>query len=293
MQQLAEEMGTETVPLPPLEAAPRTLPGVGKVLFPARMGIPHRGHIDFMARVMELGYPLVISLQCAYTVSVIDPLQKWLVMKVVAASLQARGFAPGDDFTFVFTPLFDTDERHRMHFALMPGFQDVVAVASGNPDVHAMFGRTLPIIDQKAVFGTEGEPYEARSWGEELRAAVRNGDVAAFRALAAEGVESLLSFDEIRELCSQVEGPPLRAKGVTVTVRDAEGEKLAEGRALQYLSPQMAAVHWLREMGHQVDLTDLYAPDTVLTVDGVQRKLCDASAAYDESGALRITFVLA
>ncbi len=268
----------------------RTLPDAGIVLFPARMGIPHQGHVDFIARVMELGFPVIISLQRSYTITDRDPLPKWQVMKMVAASLVEKGFVPDQDFSFVFTPLFGSDEAHRMHFAMMPGMDRVVAVASGNPDVQALFPE-LPFIDQRAVFGHEGEDYLERSWGEGLRDAVRLGVRGTFSALAASGVEKVLSFAELRRDYAAVQVEFVRGS-VTVVVIDGAGNEAARGRALRYLAPQQSAVRHLAATGLQTRVTDLYARDTAVEVDGVPRVLRDAGTTVDAEGNVEISFAL-
>ncbi|MDQ7814582.1 MAG: protein kinase [Patescibacteria group bacterium] len=167
------------------------------VLFPARMGIPHYGHIDYISRLLDLGYHVKISLQRSYTITERDPLPKWIVMKMVARSLLARGYDPAS-FSFMLTPYFGTDELHRLHFAMMPGYEDVVAVASSNVTIRDIFPG-LMILDQKSVFGTPNEEYEVRSWGQTLRDAIKREDEHASRLYAAEGVEQIMTFREIRE----------------------------------------------------------------------------------------------
>ncbi len=81
------------------------------VLFPARMGIPHRGHIEYIARVLHLGYFVKISLQRSYTITKRDPLPKWLVMKMVAQSLPVIGAAGGALLNTLFIDHFQDPTR--------------------------------------------------------------------------------------------------------------------------------------------------------------------------------------
>lgn len=248
----------------------RSLPATthGTVLFPARMGIPHRGHIDFMARLLELGYKLVVPIEHSYTCSADDPLPKWIVRKMIARSLQRKGF----DLTNVHlycAPLFNTTMQYRLHFAMMEGAHELVAVASGNSDVHQMFANHLPIIDQSMLFGEEGAAYETRSWGAKLRAALRMNDRETFRTLIAEGAEDLLSFDEMRDACLNI-NPLLFVWGhedwgsVRVVLRDQGGNLLAERRVNTYSCPEDTLLGTLPN----AFWTNRFARESELSIDG-------------------------
>jgi len=256
------------------------------VLFPARMGIPHRGHVDYLARLLGLGFHPVISLQRSYTLTERDPLPKWLVMKMTAQSLFDRGFGP-DDFRFVFTPYFETPEQMRMHFAMMPGMPDVIAVASSNPGMRELFPNR-PILDQRVVFGYEGELYETRSWGETLRRAVRMGDKAKFLEYAASGVERIVPFEALNDRPEPeiefVPGP------VRVALRDGDGV-LVEGRVRRYLSPEESLTRLLRERGEAAELAEPYAKDSVLSVSGNRRRLRYERTSLEGDG-VRIEYAL-
>jgi len=166
------------------------------VLFPARMALPHKGHIEYLSRLLELGFFVRICLQRSYTITDRDPYEKFLVMKMVELSLLERGFSR-NSFEFMLTPFYENDQLHRMHFAMMPDLEDIVAVASSNPDVNALLPR-LPILDQRTVFAQEDVDYEVRSWGARLRQAVREGDRETFDQLAASGVLQVLDFDQLQ-----------------------------------------------------------------------------------------------
>ncbi len=233
------------------------------VLFPARMGIPHRGHIDYIARLIELGFYPVISLQRSYTSTDLDPLPKWVVMKMVARSLLDRGFG-ANDFAFVFTPFYETREQLQAHFAMLPDVENVVAVASGNPEIHRLFPQ-YPIIDQKAVFGRAGEEYAVRSWGEILRQAVRDNDLETFRSYAGSGVERIMPFDELRSRYNET--PIEFVKGTVRFTLQADGATV-EGRVRKYLSPEEWIVRSLQDRGFETAIIDPYCPDTVIVRNG-------------------------
>ncbi len=239
------------------------------VLFPARMGIPHKGHIDYLARVLGLGFHPIISLQRSYTLTERDPLPKWIVMKMVMQSLFDRGFGP-DDVRFVFTPYYEAPEDMKMHFAMMPGMEDVVAIVSSNPGMRDIFDH-LPIIDQRVVFGLEGEAYEDRSWGEHLRRAVREGDYKTFLQYAASGVERILPFSELRD--RQEPRVDFVRGSVQVSLVDEDGSPLVEGRARRYASPEASVAQLLRERGEDVSIIDPFAKDTILRRRGAEQLL--------------------
>ena len=167
------------------------------VLFVARMGIPHKGHIEYISRFLEMGFSVKIALSRAYTITQKDPLSKWIVMKMIAQSLIQRGFS-AENFEFMLTPFYETDDEMKMHFLMMPKREEVIGVASSNPDVWRLFP-DKPLFDQQSVFGVENEMYVDKSWGEIVRKAVREDDYATFNEYAAKGVEKILSFSEIQK----------------------------------------------------------------------------------------------
>lgn len=171
-------------------------PNTKTVLFPARMGIPHYGHIEYMSRLMDLGYKLMISIQRSYTLTDRDPIPKWLVAKMVAQSLFDKGYTK-DCFEIFLTPFYENDTATKLHFSTFPYKFD--EVASSNPSISELFP-SYHIIEQKDVLGHEDIDYEVLSWGEILRGAVKNNNYPLFKNYAASGVESILSFEEIREI---------------------------------------------------------------------------------------------
>lgn len=250
------------------------------IIFPARLGLPHRGHIDFMTRLLDVGYHLTIALQRAYTITDRDPFPKMLVAKMVAQSLFDRGFTT-DDFRLLLTPLYRTDEEHRMHFALLPGRERLAAVASSNPGVSHLFV-DLPHIDQRAVFAAESEDYRDRSWGARLRQAVRNGDYAAFQAYAASGIERIMPFNELRR--RYAETPVEFVPGQVFVELADDGIILGRERVRRYDTPEAALIRLLRRAGHDAALLDPYAVDTLATVDGTTVGLRYEAMGLDPDG---------
>ncbi len=240
------------------------------VIFPARMGIPHRGHIDYISRLLDLGYHVKISLQRSYTITDRDPLPKWIVLKMVAQSLMDRGFDPSA-FSFMLTPYFEDDLRHRLHFSMLPGRDDLVAVASSNPDVPALFPG-LPVLDQKAIFGEPGAAYEDRSWGESIRQAVKSGDYAIFSGLAASGIGKIMTFAELQ--AHYAERPIEFVPGsVKVSVLGLDG-KTRTARVGAYDLPEETAAHAIG-----ATILDPYAEETLIASDRGER----LTLAYDST----------
>ncbi|MFH0891692.1 MAG: serine/threonine-protein kinase [Candidatus Falkowbacteria bacterium] len=278
LEAVAERLGTKkTHRIKPVSGRDRT-GNKNTILFPARMGIPHKGHIEYIARLLRLGYFVKISLQRSYTITARDPLPKWLVMKMVARSLFDRGFGP-NDFEFILTPFYRTDQEHRLHFAMIPGADDIVAIASGNPGVHGLFPRHL-ILDQKALFGEEEKEYDIRSWGEIIRAAVRDNDYETFRAYAAVGVEAILSFDEIRSMYGRpaIEFVP---GTVSLVLEDENGAVVASGGIFRYLTPEESLVRHLKRADYGSRLVDIYARLTVININGRDRSIKYLKTVFD------------
>lgn len=245
----------------------------GTVIFPARMGIPHRGHIDFMARILELGFKLVVSLHASYVQTSIDPLPKWFVAKMVASALKKKGFDPSQ-VRFLFTPLFESPQGQKWHYAMMPGVKEVVAVASGNTDTHAFFS-DRPIIDQRTVFGNEGQDFETRSWGERLRRAVRENDVETFNDLIAPGAIDILFLEEMQQYCAVSETPVIYSRGsehwgnlYVVLSQPGQGEILRQ-RVNAYSGPESTLVNALSD----THFIDPFTRDALVSVSGTPMRL--------------------
>jgi len=236
------------------------------VLFPARMGIPHKGHIEYMARLLELGYHLRISLQCSYVISDIDPIPKWVVMKMVAQALMEKGFGP-EDFDFLFTPLPSSDEVHRLWFAMSDVWEDVVAIASANAGVHDLFTfSNKPMIDQRMLFGFEGEVYEDQSWGKILRRAVRTGDRETFDDYIARGSERIATFEELQRMYAAT--PILAQSGrITAVLLDEDDEEIVRTKVFRSLGPEASILRALEMQGKHIRIIDSYARVSSVEMD--------------------------
>jgi len=258
------------------------------VLFPARMGIPHRGHIDYLARLLELDFDLIISLQNSYCITTFDPLPKWIVMKMVAQSLLDLGFS-SERFRFLLTPTYETLRERRLHFGMMPGRADVIAVASGNPEVWEIFPK-LPVLDQAAVFGHENQEHETRSWGALLRRAVRDGDYEMFSEYAASGAETIMPFDELR--ARYAETPTDFVEGrIYACLIDGDGGPLTTARVTRYETPESALIRVLNAMGRSARLVDPFARYSVIELEG-QRRLVRYERTRLVGDDARIDFLL-
>lgn len=223
-------------------------------LVPARIGVPHRGHVDLIARTIDIGYHALVSLQRAYTITEDDPYPKWDVARMVARSLMRLGYVPGQDFSFTFTRLFEWDDDHGLHFAMLPWAERVDALVTGNDGARRLLAR--PVISQKALFGAEGEDYELRSWGARLRRAIREDDEGTFRDLAACGVEDIMAFSELRAAYARVPVEFVPGCERFVLTHAADGRVLAAGRIRRYGTVDDHVVARLTALGHAAALVD-------------------------------------
>jgi len=235
------------------------------VLFPARMGIPHKGHIEYMSRILDLGYKLIISIQRSYTITDRDPIPKWLVMKMVAQSLLNLGYSK-ESFKIFLTPFYKTDRELRMHFATMPRIEKVITVASSNSDVHALFpNMEMPIIEQQHVFCTEydgGSEFIPKSWGEIIRNAVKNDDYKTFQQYVAGGVERILSFEEIRAMYGRpaIEFVP----GIVIAALTVTGDPILTTRVSKYLTPEESLIQEINNTDDVCKMIDPYSKNSVV-----------------------------
>ena len=242
------------------------------VLFPARMGLPHRGHIEYMTRVMELGFHLKIAIQRTYTSTQDDPYPKWIVAKMVAQSLFDRGFCE-NDFTIVLTPYFMTDVEVRIYYALMPGREDIIGVASDNPTVWEQF-KTLPIYSQQAVFGIQGKRFKTRSWGSFLRTSIRTNNRKVFAELSASGVTKIRSFEE---LVLEDNILPIEFLHGHVFVELEGAMSLAPSAVHRFDEPERVLLRRLQE-GRDVCVLDRWSRQTCLTINGLAYTLVYADS---------------
>ncbi len=233
------------------------------ILFPARMGIPHKGHIDYICRLLELGYHVTISLQRSYTITDRDPIPKWLVMKMITLSLLEYGFG-NESFHFIFTPFYETDQEMHMHFAMLPERQNIIGVASSNPSVKKLFGG-FPLFEQSTVFGIEKEEYRDRSWGEILRKSVKDNDYDTFKEYAAYGVEEVVSFEDLQTIYAKttIDFVP----GVVRVVLKKGVEIICKGKVLRYGSPEESIVYHCNRSGVAATLGDTDKKQSTLSIE--------------------------
>lgn len=237
------------------------------VLFPARMGISHVGHIDFMTALLDLGFKLVVSIQRAYTLTDDDLIPKWLILKMVARSLLEAGY-PEESFSFYLTPFYATEAEFRMHFSMLPKAFDFVA--SSNETIARYFpGR---MICQKDVLGYENIHYEDRSWGKIIRDAVKKNNEDTFRAYAASGVCEILTFDEIRE-CKQRE-LFVFSKNVFVELLGLDGERVVLKSVSRYSTPELS-------LGFPI--TDQYSKHSKIEYNGMIYRLAYDKTLYEDN----------
>jgi serine/threonine protein kinase len=248
------------------------------ILFPARMGIPHKGHIEYISRLIKLGFHVQISLQRSFTLTQRDPLPKWLVMKMVAHSLMKKGHRP-ENFSFMFTPFYRTEAEMKMHFVMMPDYLNVVGIASSNPGIRDLF-HSFQIFDQKTVFGKEGSGYEDRTWGEKLRQAVRSCDHAQFDLLSAAAVEEVMPLAEIKKIYADplIEFIPGK---VEVVLLDENDSLIVHGRIIRYCSPEESLVIHLINNGVEANIADPYAKDTKISIGDSLKTLKYVRTEFD------------
>jgi len=240
------------------------------ILFVGRMGIPHKGHIEYISRFLEMGFFVRIAIAKSYTITSQDPIPKWIVMKMIAQSLFYRGFS-SEDFDFILTPFYETDKEMKMHYLMLPCREDIVGVASSNPDVERLF-QDKRVFDQRSVFGYEAEKYQNLSWGKIVRTAVREGDYKTFSSYAAEGVGDILSFSEIRKSYGYPEIEFVFGKVIAVLLNSHS--EIIRGRVLKYSSPEQSLLFHLRNKGHKAEIIEPYSLKPELVLDGVNGRLC-------------------
>lgn len=148
-------------------------------LVPMRAGVPHKGHVNLICRLMDLGYRVLVSLQMAYTWTDRDPVPKWLVAKMLVAAVEDRGYAV-ENLEVVLTP-FETQQGTHMHFLMLPQWERVQVIVSGNPEVHHLL---TPICENRPMIRAEalcGDLTDAN--GTRLRRAMYAGDQATIEAM--------------------------------------------------------------------------------------------------------------
>lgn len=204
-------------------------------LFIGRFGIPHKGHIEYIRRTLETGFFLKISLQRSYTLTEKDPIHKIFVAQIIKESLKEFGFIEGEHYEFLFTPFFESDDEHKLHFTMMQDYENIVAVVSSNKSVHELFQDKL-ILDQKAFFGCPGKEYMDKSWGERLRNAIRNNESSKIEEYAPSGLNKVLSVKQIQEMYAKPNIKFVKGK-VSLIIQNRKGEEIETHRLRRYSNP--------------------------------------------------------
>lgn len=210
-------------------------PGTPVALVPMRCGVPHKGHINLICKLMDLGYFVQVSLQMAYTWTDSDPLPKWLVSRMLQSAVKERGY-PLADMDVVLTP-FETKSSIHMHFLMLPVWEDVQVVVSGNPEVESLLG---PILGDRIFLRSQdfcGDLSDAN--GTRLRTAMLTGDQQTVEAMlppavAREWPDLLSMFPKKGDI--QVQEPV----AVYLQVEDPFGGVLRTLRVRRYEHPEKA-----------------------------------------------------
>ena len=219
-----------------------------KALLPMRCGVPHKGHINLIARVLELGFRPVITLQKSYTWTDQDPLPKWVVAEMLRVALSDVGYPP-DSIDILPTPYSDLS-THRMHFLMLPEWENVRIVVSGNPEVRELLS---PIMEDREFLTSQSLcGYLIDANGTKLRGYLRDRWFEGIREmlpqsiLRAWGVESIVGMFP-KGSDTQIDFP--------VKVKVKIGDKMCS--VPQYLWPHEVAFrqgHRTRYLGHEYDV---------------------------------------
>lgn len=160
-------------PAAPLRQKPSLGPRA-RILVPMRAGVPHRGHVELLTGLLDLGFDLTVSLQKSFTWTAEDPMPKWLVARVLKRCLQERGYSLRR-VRWAYMP-YESRDTMRALFLLMPGWEECVAVASGNPGMEELLG---PVWEHRVQVDSEevcGPGALLRYNGTAFRSALRAGD---------------------------------------------------------------------------------------------------------------------
>lgn len=244
------------------------------VLFPARMAIPHKGHIEYISRLIDLGYHVKISLQRSYVIDDNDPLDKWVVMKIVSKALKLRGYAE-NLFSFILMPFFEKALHMYYHFAMMPDSKVIDTVASGNPEVFKYFPKKN-IIDQQALFGEIDSEYVTRSWGYLLRGAVENDDKLKFEELyALSSDDADFGYEYIREMFFARQPVDFVRGNVYADMNACGYDSVFRIPRYSYLYDQVA-IHLAALTGKDISISSVSSRYAEFT-DGTTKIYCDVA----------------
>lgn len=211
---------------------------------------------------------------------------------MLAKGLARRGFDL-DRVRFRYVPVFHSEEAYALFCATQWAEAGLVGVASGNPEAWASFPG-LPVLDQRLVFGREGEPFWPRSWGATLRQAIREGERAVVDTLLADGVTDILSYEDLRRECLAIRDEtyawdaPGCGKIYASLIDEATPGPPQLLRVSQYGTPEARVLEHLPG----ARWIDAYARERVLVHDGKRRLLCDDGTGRDTNGHVLVRFRL-
>jgi len=151
------------------------------VLFPARMGVPHKGHLEYIKRLLYLGFYVEICMMKSFTLTNEDPIHKIVVEQMLDTELKALGYHKNLDYGFKYVPFPKNDDAWKLYFLMHYGEFPKLIVASGNLGIHHIF-KDSTILDQATVFSTEENinNYTRLSWGSLLRKAINTDYIGTY-----------------------------------------------------------------------------------------------------------------
>lgn len=252
-----------------------------------RCGVPHKGHVNLICRLMDLGFFVQVSLQMTYTWTDKDPLPKWVVAKMLREAVRQRGY-PLSDLDIVFTPFEDLRTQH-LHFLMLPTWENVRVIVSGNPQVHELMA---PICDGRPVITSQalcGDLTDAN--GTRLRTAMLAGDSNTVREMLP--APFFPGWHKLLDMFPTATTPPIDFPvAVSATVREGDRVFHQGIPVRRYEDPEAAVI---RRIEGELGITDkvLGYPHTTLTGKGASLVLVYTGQVYDmEKETLEIFYRL-
>lgn len=187
-------------------------------LVPMRAGYPHNGHVNLICRLMDMGFRVLVSLQMAYTWTDRDPVPKWIVAKMLRLALEERGYS-AEDMSVVLTPFEDLRTQH-MHFLMLPQWDKVSLIVSGNPEVHGLLDpirEDRPLIRSQALCGDLTDAN-----GTIVRTAWEKGDKETVNRMSSPVVRAMWP-NTVKDFFPKV-GDTMVAKPMKVSVQVLDGD---------------------------------------------------------------------
>lgn len=230
---------------PPLLFPPlvRALPPEAPLaLVPMRAGVPHRGHLNLLRALRQLGYRPVVAMMKAFTWTEQDPLPKWQVAAVLREHLHSEGYAP-EDFQWIYCPY---GSRSQILQTLTGGayWPRCKIIVSGNPGVWALvkdLASQCGLVRSEELCG----PLTYAN-GTRLRAALRSGDASTVAAMGLEGTPTVTWPEEHEQVAVPLTKLPL------VEVSNRAGVTQARVRLLPREGPAEALARHYRSVGFGV-----------------------------------------